>query len=111
MIDLYQQANAEKDRIVAGAILQAYAFAAMLGHTSDDVSEREAFSLYGKAWIKDRTRRGLLKFERAGEKETSAKVYSRFEIECLKRAEKHIEDAFKEAMLRIDKAKSRTDKL
>ena len=111
MLNVYTQAIAEKDRIVADAILHAYAFAAMQGLKEDDISEREAFSLYGKAWVLDRTRRGMIHFERSGASETSAKVYSRFEILCLKRAEKNVEDAVREAERRIDKAEERSKKV
>lgn len=101
-MNAWEQAKITKDQIAEDAILNAYAMAAILGYKEDDLSEREAFSLYGKAWIKDRTRRGLISFERNGALETSAKVYSRFEIECLKRAEKRLTDSYRAALRRID---------
>lgn len=101
-MNAWEQAKTTKDQIAEDAILNAYAMAAILGYKEDDLSEREAFSLYGKAWIKDRTRRGLISFERNGALETSAKVYSRFEIECLKRAEKRLTDSYRTALRRID---------
>lgn len=101
-MNAWEQAKTTKDQIAEDAILNAYAMAAILGYKEDDLSEREAFSLYGKAWVKDRTRRGMISFERNGALETSAKVYSRFEIECLKRAEKRIEGSYRAAVKRIN---------
>ena len=106
----WKQAKITKDQIAEDAILNAYAMAAILGYKEDDLSEREAFSLYGKAWVKDRTRRGMISFERNGALETSAKVYSRFEIECLKRAEKRITDSYLSAIRRINDVQNKTHK-
>jgi hypothetical protein len=98
----YDAAKLEMDKIAEDAILNAYAMYAVLGLKEDDLSAREAFSLYGKAWVLDRTRRGMIHFERNGDSETSAKVYSRFEIECLKRAEKRVSDNYIAAIRRIE---------
>ena len=106
----YEGLRAEQRRIVDNAMLTAYAVVALLGRKEDDLSEREAFSLYGKAWIKDRTRRGMISFERNGALETSAKVYSRFEIECLKRAEKNIEESYKRALRSMEVLKQRSER-
>ena len=106
----YDTARIEKDKIAEDAILNAYALAAVLGYKEDDLSEREAFSLYGKAWVKDRTRIGMISFERNGALETYSKVYSRFEIECLKRAEKRITDSYLSAIRRIDNVQNKTHK-
>lgn len=78
-------------------MLNALAFAAITGDQKDDISEREARKKYGKAWLTDRTERGEIHFSRNGAHNKSTKVYSRFEIECQRRAEKHITDAYKEA--------------
>lgn len=106
-MNAYKEANIERDKIAEDAILNAYALAAILGHKEDDVSEREAFEIYGKAWIIDRTRRGMIHFERNGSTEKSTKVYSRFEIECLKRAEKRVSDNYAAAINRIQTVEKR----
>lgn len=79
------------------AILNAYAVVAVLGMKEDDISENEAKRLYGKGWIKSRTEVGLLHYSRNGPSVVSTKIYSRFEIEALKRAEKHIAEQYKQA--------------
>lgn len=86
-----------KQEIMHEAMLHALAFQAMNGSTKDEISEREALKIYGKAWIEDRTERGWIHFIRNGKHDKSTKVYSRFEIECQKRAEKHIDIAYKRA--------------
>lgn len=101
------RARNERDRIMEDAMLTAYAVIAVLGYKEDDLSEREAFELYGRAWVKDRTRRGQLRFERHGEKELSPKVYSRFEIESLKRAEKNISESYMRALEKMDEMEER----
>lgn len=109
-MNAYKEANIERDKIAEDAILNAYALAAILGHKEDDVSEREAFKIYGKAWIKDRTARGMLKFERSGPNEKNSKVYSRFEIEALKRSEKNIEESYKRALRSIEVLRQKSEK-
>lgn len=79
------------------AILNAYAVVAVLGMKEDDISENEAKRIYGRGWIKSRTEVGLLHFSRNGSSIVSTKMYSRFEIEALKRAEKHIAEQYKQA--------------
>ena len=74
------------------AILGALAFNAIHGYAKDDVSETQAYKEYGKKWVQDRVARGLINFTRVGESVCSTKYYSRFEIECLKRAEKKIKE-------------------
>ena len=101
------RARNERDRIMEDAMLVAYAVIATLGHKEDDLSEREAFEQYGRAWIKDRTRRGQLRFERHGEEKLSPKVYSRFEIESLKRAEKNISESYMRALEKMDEMEER----
>lgn len=108
-MNAWQQARIERDRIMEDAVLSAYAMIAVLGQKEDDLSEREAFEIYGRAWVKDRTRRGQLRFERHGEKELSPKVYSRFEIECLKRAEKHISQSYIDAVNKVEEMKKRIE--
>ena len=90
----YEQAQHEKKRIMTEALLVASAVIAALGKREDEISEREAFETYGRAWVRDRTKRGMLTVVRHGSTIRSAKVYSRFEIESLKRAEKKITDEF-----------------
>lgn len=74
------------------AILGALAVNAFHGYKEDDVSENQAYLEYGKKWINDRRERGQLHFSRVGCTTRSKKIYSRFEIESLKRAEKHIRE-------------------
>lgn len=78
-------------------MLNALAFAAITGSPKDEISEGQAWKQYGKAWIKDRTERGWLHFMRNGAHEKSTKVYSRFEIESQKRAEKKIDNIYQNA--------------
>lgn len=96
-MNAYDLAKEEQARIMEQATLNAYAVIAVLGRKEDDISEREAFSLYDRGWVMDRTKRGMIHFSRKGETSKSAKVYSRFEIESLKRAEKHLCDAYDNA--------------
>lgn len=96
-MNAYELAKEEQARIMEQATLNAYAMLAVLGRKEDDISEREAFSLYDRGWVMDRTKRGMIHFSRKGATSKSAKVYSRFEIESLKRAEKHICDAYDNA--------------
>lgn len=110
MLDSYELAKQEKERIMDNAMLVAYATCAMLGRKEDDISENEAFSLYDRGWIKDRTQRGLLHYSRKGAAIRSAKVYSRFEIESLKRAEKKVTEQFLNAQKTIEKLQTKMDK-
>ena len=86
------------------AFLNALAYDAWHGYKSDDVSLNEAYELYGKAWIKDRISRGLLNKTRTGSKANSTIILSRYEIECLKRAEKLIEEKY-QRIANLDKDK------
>lgn len=89
-----KQVIAEKQAIMEQAMLNAMAFAAMTGSTKDEISEKQAWKLYGKAWVQDRTERGWINFIRNGKHNKSTKVYSRFEIESQKRAEKKIVEIY-----------------
>lgn len=86
--------NRMAESIREGAILGAMANNAIHGYIEDDISELQAFKRYGKAWIKDRTERGQLRFSRVGGAKKSTKNYSIFEIETLKRAEKEIDTMY-----------------
>lgn len=88
----------EKRKIMEDAFLNALAFNAMNGNVKDEISERLAWKNYGKAWIVDRTERGWIHFTRNGDGANCSKIYSKFEIECQKRSEKHIEEAYKAAV-------------
>lgn len=79
-----------KGTIMEFSILVALATLAVQGKKEDDISENEARKTYGRQWLKDRTNRGMLKYIRTGATERSAKIYSRFEIEALKLAEKGV---------------------
>ena len=96
-MNTYEMAKAEKERVMSDAVLIAYAVVAIQGRVEDEVSQNEAYRLYDRGWIKDRTKRGLLHFSRKGATDKSARIYSRFEIEALKRAEKRVEMAFIDA--------------
>ena len=98
----YDMAQAEKDRVMSDAVLIAYAVLAVQGRKEDEISTNEAYRLYDRGWINDRTRRGMLHFSRKGATSKSARIYSRFEIEALKRAEKHVEEAFNAAERRAN---------
>lgn len=87
----------EKEQIMENALLNAMAFHAMNGNVKDEISEHQAWKIYGKAWIVDRTERGWIHFLRSGANAKCTKIYSRFEIECQKRSEKHIERAYNNA--------------
>ncbi|MCM1577105.1 MAG: hypothetical protein NC035_09040 [Bacteroides sp.] len=87
----------EKETIMENAMLNALAYAAIIGDLKDEISEGKAWSMYGKAWITDRTERGWIHFIRNGNNTKSTKLYSRFEIESQKRAEKNIERAYNNA--------------
>lgn len=55
---------------------------------SDEISQREAFRTYGYGWIKLMSDRGLLESKRKGRARNSPIVYSRFQIEALREAER-----------------------
>lgn len=97
---MFEQAKLQSKKIMEDAIIIAYAIAAIQGRETDDISANEAYKIYDRGWIIDRTRRGMLHFNRKGAAEKSAKIYSRFEIESLKRAEKQIEEAYNTAIER-----------
>lgn len=92
------------------AILNAYAVVAILGLKEDDLSERDVFARYGRAWVKDRVASGLLHFNRVGKEDRSAKMYSRFEIETLRRAEKKIEDQYTQAAIALRNLRDKVEK-
>lgn len=96
-MDTYEMAKAEKERVMSDAVLIAYAVVAIQGRVEDEVSQSEAYRLYDRGWVKDRTKRGMLHFSRKGANGNSARIYSRFEIEALKRAEKRVEQAYIDA--------------
>ena len=76
------------------SILSALALLAITGDQRDDISQNEAFKKYGNGWILDRERRGLIHSTRQSSKPNSAIIYSRFEIETLKRTEKLIQEEY-----------------
>lgn len=108
--DAWKEAKLEQDRIMSDAILNAYAMLAITGHRDDELSEREAKKLYDTGWLKDRVNRGLIHYSRKGATSKSAKVYSRFEIESLKRAEKRIEDKYLLVSKELDRLQKLTEK-
>ena len=104
----WTHARRERDRIMEDAMLVAYAVAAIMGNKEDEISENEAKKLYDAGWLKDRTQRGLLRFSRKGATSKSAKIYSRFEIESLKRAEKNIENSYQRARQKMEEMQRKT---
>lgn len=92
------------------SILGALAFSAIHGLKSDDISENDAFKKYGKAWIKRHVEKAQLHFARNGSTSKSTKVFSVFEIETLKRAEKRVEDMFNKAVEQYEQMKNNDGK-
>lgn len=82
-----------------GAVLGALALQAIQGDRSDEVSENDAYKRYGKARIKKHVECNMIHFARVGSGKSSTKFYSVFEIETLKRAEKHLEKVYNEALM------------
>lgn len=74
------------------SLLAALATKVVDCNKSDDISEREAYKRYGKAWIVDRTKRGVIHFSRDGSTSKSRKTYSMHEIMCAKYAEKGVSE-------------------
>lgn len=81
-------------KIALSAYPYASAILAITGDQRDDISQNEAFKKYGSGWITDRERRGLIHSTRQSSKQNSAIIYSRFEIETLKRTEKLIQEEY-----------------
>lgn len=81
------------------AVLAAFALQAIEGRREDEVSENDAYKRYGKAWVKSRLAEGSIHFSRIGSGQKSTKYYSVFEIETLKRVEKHLEQVYNEALM------------
>ena len=101
-MNAYEAAKIEQQHLIENALLVAYAVVAIQGHKDDELSANEAYHLYGHTWVKDRTKRGMLHTLRSGAEIKSTKIYSRFEIEALKRAEKHVSEAFDAAQRRVE---------
>lgn len=68
-------------RIEAGELAVTLAFK-RLGLVQDDISQREAFRLFGEAVIRSLVNEGLLTRVKIGEKNSKA-TYSRIEIETI----------------------------
>lgn len=100
--DINSAVNKMAANIREAAILAVLAENAIRGDAKDDISEAKAYDKYGKAWIRDRVERGQLHFSRIGCGSKSKKNYSVFEIETLRRSEKHIEEMFNIAMLQTE---------
>lgn len=99
IIDTRELVRSFAHEIQVGAILGALALQAMQGSRADEVSENEAYKTYGKAWIKHYVESGMIHFARVGSGKSSTKFYSVFEIETLKRAEKHLEQVYNDALM------------
>lgn len=97
--DTTKLANQFAKEIREASVLGAMAYNAIHGLQSDDISENDAFKKYGKSWIKDRVSRGQVHFARTGTSRRSTKVYSVFEIETLKRAEKCLTEIYNEVII------------
>lgn len=76
------------------SMLSALAYSAAHGEKSDDVSQNEAYSIYGRAWINDRLSRKMLHTTRVGKERNAVIFFSRYEIECLKRSEKFVTELY-----------------
>jgi hypothetical protein len=93
-MDAYKDLDRTLALLRESSVLSALAYSAIHGEKSDDVSQNEAYKQYGKAWIKDRSNRGYLHSIRVGKGATATILFSRFEIESLKRAEKYVQDVY-----------------
>lgn len=93
-MDYYNEVLNVRRMVEEAALLGAIAADAIHGTLSDEVSEHKAWKIYGRAWMVDRTNRGLIHYTRNGANEKSTKIYSRFEIEAQKRSEKMIDDMY-----------------
>ena len=93
-MDAYKDLDRTLAFVRESSVLAALAYGAIHGEKSDDVSQNEAYKQYGKAWIKDRLNRGYLHSIRVGKGTTATILFSRFEIEALKRAEKYVKDVY-----------------
>lgn len=56
----------------------------------DDITEHQAFQRYDRKWLRHRKKQGYIKTHRIGNRI----LYSVFEIECQRLAEKDYSDAF-----------------
>ena len=107
LLNMDNMARKYKGLLMEFAILVATAVVAIQGKKEDDLSEHEAQQIYGRQWLKDRTQRGLLKFNRSGATNRSAKVYSRLEIESLKLTEKGLLAYVQRGNEEVERAKDR----
>lgn len=78
------------------ARLVALEVVALTRPVEDLISRRQAFAEFGRAWIKDRTARGLLAPRRSGAGATCAILYSRAECTALLSTERTIKATIKE---------------
>ena len=86
-----------------GALLGALAYYAAHGSVKDDISDVQAYRQYGKSWVQNEVRLGNLHFVRIGSTSKSTKLYSVFEIETLKRAQKCIAQEYENALRNAQK--------
>lgn len=78
----------EMQNLLVAASLIAVAVAKELTPVSDELTARKAYAIYGKPWIEEQRRRGLLTTRRKGKARNSPLLFSKLEIEALLEAER-----------------------
>lgn len=77
-LQLYAEDAQQMSELIADAILKR------TQPVTDDLSENEARTAYGRRWLDDKVKRGLAEYSRIGNK----KVFSRHQLDCLRFAER-----------------------
>ena len=78
----------EMQNLLVAARLIGVAVAKELTPTSDELTARKAYAIYGKPWIEEQRQRGLLTTRRKGKARNSPVLFSKLEIEALLEAER-----------------------
>jgi hypothetical protein len=77
-----------KELMISCAELGAAMALKTLQPKSDDLTKRQVFEKFGRAWLQDMERKGLIKGKRKGPAKNSPIYYSKAELMALKNAEK-----------------------
>lgn len=78
----------EMQSLIVAASLIAVAVVKEMSPSKDELTTRQAYALYGKPWIDEQKRRGLLQTRRKGKARNSPVLFSKLEIEALLEAER-----------------------
>jgi hypothetical protein len=78
----------EMQNLLVAASLIAVAVAKELSPAKDELTARQAYAQYGKPWVEEQKRKGLLTTRRKGTAKNSPVLYSKLEIEALLEAER-----------------------